>query len=58
MDELERHYVVSVSIARELKNLPEHLTRIVERDEFGGIIAWTGKTVSGEENRRKQTKWN
>ena len=32
LDELERHYVVPVSIARELKNLPEHLTSIVERD--------------------------
>ena len=32
LDELERHYIVPVSIARELKNLPGHLTRIVERD--------------------------
>ena len=31
-DELEQHYIVPVSIARELKNLPGHLTRIVERD--------------------------
>ena len=33
LDELEQHYVVPVSIARELKNLPEHLTHVVERDE-------------------------
>ena len=32
LDELEQHYVVPVSIARELKNLPTHLTPIVERD--------------------------
>ena len=32
LEELEQHYVVPVSIARELKNLPEHLTPIVERD--------------------------
>ena len=32
MDELEKHYVVPVSVARELRNLPKHLTSIVERD--------------------------
>jgi len=32
LDELERHYVVPVSIARELENLPEHLIPIVEKD--------------------------
>ena len=32
LDELEQHYVVPVSIAKELKNLPKHLTHIVERD--------------------------
>ena len=32
VDEVERYHVVPVSIARELKNLPEHLTRIVEKD--------------------------
>ena len=31
LDELEQHYVVPVSIARELKNLPDHMCRIVER---------------------------
>ena len=32
LDELEQHYVVPDSIPRELKNLPTHLTPIVERD--------------------------
>ena len=32
LDELNQHYVVPVSVARELGNLPEHLTSIVERD--------------------------
>ena len=32
LDELEQHYVVPVSIARELKNMPGHFTPIVERD--------------------------
>ena len=32
LDELEQYNVVPVSIAKELKNLPEQLTRIVERD--------------------------
>ena len=32
MDELEQHYVVPVSVARELKKLPDQLTRIVEKD--------------------------
>lgn len=32
LDELDHYYVVPVSIARELKHLPEHLTRIVEMD--------------------------
>ena len=32
MNELEHYHVVPVSIARELKNLPDHLTRVVEKD--------------------------
>ena len=32
LDELDQHYVVPVSVARELRNLPKHLTSIVERD--------------------------
>ena len=32
VDDVERYHVVPVSIARELKNLPEYLTRIVEKD--------------------------
>ena len=32
LDELEKYYIVPVSIARELKDLPKQMTRIVERD--------------------------
>ncbi len=32
MDELEKYYIVPVSIAKQLKNLPQQMTRIVEKD--------------------------
>jgi 8-oxo-dGTP pyrophosphatase MutT (NUDIX family) len=32
LDELDRHYVVPESLARELRHLPQQLTRVVERD--------------------------
>ena len=32
LEELDEHYIVPVSVARELKHLPAQMTRIVEKD--------------------------
>ena len=33
MDELEKHYIVPVSVAKRLKCMPEHMTHVVEITE-------------------------